>query len=115
MRWKGVWSCKAKLTGVFNLTGSNISIYGVGSNGLLDQESVILSGITPLERYSYTLDKYHPLLLIGAISVIVTVVLFLVARQRTKKLLVINCAISFWVFFPIFRVIFRQEVQTAAE
>jgi putative flippase GtrA len=23
--------------------------------------------------------------------------------------MVINCAISFWVFFPIFKVIFRQE------
>lgn len=29
--------------------------------------------------------------------------------------MIINCAISFWVFFPIFRVIFRQEPETAAK
>lgn len=74
-----------QLTGIINLGTSNISIYGAGSNGLLDNENVLLSGGVALSRYSYSSDKYHPLLLIGTIAVIFTVVLFLAVRQRVKR------------------------------
>lgn len=74
-----------QLTGIVNLGASNISIYGAGSNGLLDNENVVLSGGVALSRYSYTADKYHPLLLIGTIAVIFTVILFLLVRQRVKR------------------------------
>ena len=73
-----------QLTGIVNLSGSNISIYGAGTNGLVSSESVLLSGGVALNQYSYTTDKYHPLLLIGTISVVATIILFLLVRQRLK-------------------------------
>ena len=74
-----------QLTGIVNFSPSNISIYGAGTNGLLSQDSVLLSGGVGLENYSYTTDQYHPLLLIGTIAVLFTIILFLVIRQRVKR------------------------------
>jgi xanthine/uracil/vitamin C permease (AzgA family) len=74
-----------QLTSIVSLAGSKISIYGAGENLENVNDSVYLFGVIPVSSYSFGTDQYHPLLLISGIAVFVTVILFLIFRQRTKK------------------------------
>ena len=105
-----------QLTGIINLTASNITIYGAGTNGLTENENVLLSGGVALSQYSYSTDKYHPLLLIGTIAVIFTVILFLVVRQRTKRPFFISLmgGTVFYLLVSIFRVCFDWKTKKFA-
>ena len=105
-----------QLTGIINLTASNITIYGAGTNGLTENENVLLSGGVALSQYSYSTDKYHPLLLIGTIAVIFTVILFLIVRQRTKRPFFISLmgGTAFYLLVSIFRVCFDWKTKKFA-
>lgn len=74
-----------QMTGIVSLGGSKISIYGAGEVMEKGNDTVYLFGAIPLSDYSYGIDQYHPLLLVSGISVLVTVLLFLIFKQRTKK------------------------------
>lgn len=105
-----------QLSGIVNLSAGNISIYGAGTNGLTENESVLLSKGVALSQYSYTTDKYHPLLLIGTAAVIFTVILFLVVRQRTKRPYFISLmgGTVFYLLVSIFRVCFDWKTKKFA-
>ncbi|MCD7814964.1 MAG: hypothetical protein LUH20_13130 [Lachnospiraceae bacterium] len=74
-----------QLTGIFTVNGSDVSVYGAGEALEAVNDSVSLFGIIPFSTYSYSTDKYHPLLLVCAVCVLVTFVFWLVFRQRTKR------------------------------
>lgn len=77
-----VWIA-VQLTGVFSVQASDISTYGIGAVLSEASDSVQLSGFIGFDSFSYATDKYHPLMLLSVVSVIVTVVAFLLFVKRT--------------------------------
>lgn len=73
-----------QLTGLVSVNGSPLSIYGTGSVLEGASDSVGLSGLVRFSGFSYATDKFHPLLLICSLSVVVTFVAWLLLR-RTKR------------------------------
>ncbi len=91
-----------QLTGIVNVNSSQISIYGAGD--VLDEvnDSVSLMGFVPFSTFSYATDKFHPLLLICAVAVIATFVLYLIFRQRTKRPFLFSLLGGTVVFFVLY-------------
>lgn len=70
----------AQLTGLFSVSSSLMPNYGTAAN--LGSGYVGLSGMTHVTDFSYTTDIYHPQMLISAIAVVLTFVVFLVGRAK---------------------------------
>lgn len=76
-----------QLTGLVSVNGSSLSIYGTGA--VLEQasDSVALPGLVSFGSYSYATDKFHPLLLVCALSVVVTFAAWLLLRRSKRPYL----------------------------
>lgn len=76
-----------QLTGLVSVNGSSLSIYGTGA--VLEQasDSVALPGLVSFGSYSYATDKFHPLLLVCALSVAVTFAAWLLLRRSKRPYL----------------------------
>lgn len=76
-----------QLTGLVSVNGSSLSVYGTGS--VLEQasDSAALPGLVGFGSYSYATDKFHPLLLVCALSVVVTFAAWLLLRRGKRPYL----------------------------
>lgn len=70
----------AQLTGLFSVSSSLMPNYGTAAN--MGSGYVGLSGMTHISDFSYVTDIYHPQMLISAIAVVLTFVVFLVGRSK---------------------------------
>lgn len=74
-----------QLTGLFSADGSRIAAYGAGVQLPSMSDSAALFHTISLPEYNYANDRYHPLLLVTAVSVVFTLILFCILRQRARK------------------------------
>lgn len=72
-----------QLTGVFTVSSSVMPVYGAGAEMESVSSAVGLSSIVPFSTYSYSTDKFHPLLLVCACCVLFTAALYLFVRRRS--------------------------------
>lgn len=77
----------AQLSGVFPVKASAIPVYGAGSVLEASESNVALGGFVSFENYSYLTDKYHPTMLICAVSVLVAIVVYLLRRRANRPCL----------------------------
>ncbi len=77
----------AQLSGVFPVKASSIPVYGTGSVLEASESNVALSGFVSFDQYSYLTDKYHPTMLICAVSVLVAIVVYLLRRRSNRPCL----------------------------
>ncbi len=70
----------AQLTGLFSVSSNLMPNYGTAAN--MGSGFVGLSGMTHISDFSYITDIYHPQMLISAIAVVLTFVVFLVGRAK---------------------------------
>ena len=73
-----------QLTGIISVGSSTISNYGIGADLETVSDTVSLSGLISLGSLSYATDKFHPLMLISCIAVILTFVFFLIFKRFSK-------------------------------
>ena len=73
-----------QLSGLITVSASSISIYGTGAVMESASDSVSLSSLISWSEFSYSTDRYYPTLLINAVAMILAVVVFLVAKRRTR-------------------------------
>ncbi len=76
-----------QLTGLVSVNGSSLPVYGTGT--VLEQasDSVALPGLVSFGSYSYATDKFHPLLLVCGLSVVVTFAAWLLLRRSRRPYL----------------------------
>lgn len=74
-----------QLTGVVTVGATAQSTYGVGA--VLEQvsPSVSASSFVPFSSFSYATDKFHPLMLLSALSVLLAFVIWLYCRRRSTR------------------------------
>ena len=77
----------AQLSGVFPVKASDIPVYGAGSVLEASETNVALGGFVSFDNYSYLTDKYHPTMLICAVSVLVAIVIYLLRRRSNRPCL----------------------------
>lgn len=77
----------AQLSGVFPVKASSIPVYGAGSVLEASEANVALSGFVSFDNYSYLTDKYHPTMLVCAVSVLVAIVIYLLRRRSNRPCL----------------------------
>lgn len=73
-----------QLSGLVSIEGSALSAYGTATVLENVSDSVSLSGLVSWGGFDHSVDKYHPLLLVSAVSCVVTVCVFLVAKRRSR-------------------------------
>lgn len=76
-----------QLTGIISVNSSALSIYGSGTVLENASDSVSLPTLVGLSNYSYTTDKFHPLLLVCFLSVLVTFVAWLLLKKGRRPYL----------------------------
>lgn len=71
----------AQLTGLFSVSSSLVPNYGTATN--LGSGFAATSSMTRISDFTYVTDAYHPQMLLAAIAVVITFVVFAVARRRS--------------------------------
>lgn len=78
-----MWTA-VQLTGVFSVGASQISTYGIGTVLPGYADAVSLSEPVQINDFSYATDKFHPLMLLSVLAVVIAVIVFLLLRSGTK-------------------------------
>ncbi len=73
-----------QLTGIITVGGSLVSVYGAGSQLDYVGDTVSLANLVSFGKFSYSTDKFHPLLLISALAVIITFICYLIYKRFSK-------------------------------
>lgn len=71
----------AQLTGLFSVTSTVVPNYGTAAN--LGTGFAATSSMTGFSDFSFLSDMYHPQMLLAAVAVVITLVVFAVARRRS--------------------------------
>ncbi len=101
-----------QLTGLVSADSSAISAYGAGVQLPSMSDSVAMFHTISLSEYGYSTDRYHPLLLVTAISVVLTVVLYCVLRGRCKKSVLISFLGGTACFFALYLLVVCYDFKT---
>lgn len=74
----------AQLTGAISAADSGISVYGSGAVLENASNAVTLTRFLDASSFSYAFDRYHPMVLVSVLSVLVTLAVFLWQRVKGK-------------------------------
>jgi len=101
-----------QLTGLFSAGDSAINAYGAGVQLPSMNDTASMFHSITLSEYNYGNDRYHPLLLVTAISVVVTVLLFCVINRRSKKPMLLSLVGGTICFFALYMLCVCYDFKT---
>lgn len=73
-----------QLTGLISVNSSAISTYGAGAVFADVNSSVAMPGLINFGNFTFALDRYHPLMLVSTLAVILTLVVWLLLKNRSR-------------------------------
>ncbi|HWT76754.1 MAG TPA: hypothetical protein VN258_18805 [Mobilitalea sp.] len=73
-----------QLSGIITVGSSSISVYGTGAEMENVSDTASLSSLVSFGKFSYATDKFHPLLLVSALTVLLTFVFYLIYKKSSK-------------------------------
>ena len=91
-----------QLSGLVSVEASSLPAYGAATTLEAVSDDVSLSALVSWGDLSYSTDKYHPLLLIVAVSCVFALALYPVARRRRRHPFAFVLLVSTVVFFALY-------------